>query len=95
MDAETRTCRKMVGHLRINPNLVRKVGLPKIPSKSTIRRAYGMIPEAYLREVHTRIIGDVMRHDPQLRIGPSMPIILQMCAPKACNFRMIIPKIVL
>ena len=60
MDAEARTCRKMVGHLRINPNLVRKVGLPRIPSKSTIRRAYGMIPEAYLREIHTRIIGDVM-----------------------------------
>ena len=60
MEAEARTCRKMVGHLRINPNLVRKVGLPRIPSKSTIRRAYGMIPEAYLREVHTRIIGDVM-----------------------------------
>ncbi len=30
------------------------------PSKSTIWRAYGMIPEPYLREVHTRIIGDVM-----------------------------------
>ena len=60
MEAEARTCRKMVGHLRINPNLVRKVGVPRIPSKSTIRRAYGMIPEAYLREVHTRIIGDVM-----------------------------------
>ena len=60
MEAEARTCRKMVGHLRINPNLVRRVGLSRIPSKSTIRRADGMIPEAYLREVHTRIIGDVM-----------------------------------
>ena len=27
-----------------------------------------------------------MRHDPQLRIGPSMPIILQMCAPKHATF---------
>ena len=26
------------------------------------------------------------RHDPQLRIGPSMPIILQMCAPKHATF---------
>ena len=27
-----------------------------------------------------------MRHDPQLRIVPSMPIILQMCAPKHATF---------
>ena len=40
--------------------LTMKIGLLKIPSKSTIWRAYGMIPEPYLREVHTRIIGDVM-----------------------------------
>ena len=60
MEAKARTYREMVGHLRINPNLVRRVELPRIPSKSTIWRAYGMIPETYLREVHTRIIGDVM-----------------------------------
>ena len=60
MEAEARTYRKMVGHLRINPNLVRRVGLSRIPSKSTIWRAYRLIPELYLREVHTRIIGDVM-----------------------------------
>ena len=113
MEAEARTYRKMVGHLRMNRGLAMKIGLPKIPSKSTIWRAYGMIPEPYLREVHTRIIGDVMvtgsvagdstgyssnrfvrwfsirhdqRHDPQLRIGSSMPIILQMCAPKHATF---------
>ena len=28
----------------------------------------------------------LLRHDPQLRIGPSMPIILQMCAPKHATF---------
>ena len=60
MEAEARTYRKMVGHLRMNRGLAMKIGLPKIPSKSTIWRAYGMIPEPYLREVHTRIIGDVM-----------------------------------
>ena len=27
-----------------------------------------------------------LRHDPQLRIGPSIPIILQMCAPKHATF---------
>ena len=60
MEAEARTYRKMVSHLRMNRGLAMKIGLPKIPSKSTIWRAYGMIPESYLREVHTRIIGDVM-----------------------------------
>ena len=60
MEAEARTYRKMVGHLRTNRSLAMKIGLPKIPSKSTIWRAYGMIPEPYLREVHTRIIGGVM-----------------------------------
>ena len=60
MEAEARTYRKMVGHLRMNRSLAMKIGLPKIPSKSTIWRAYGMIPEPYLLEVHTRIIGDIM-----------------------------------
>ena len=60
MEAEARTYRKMVDHLRMNRSLAMKIGLPKIPSKCTIWRAYGMIPEPYLREVHTRIIGDVM-----------------------------------
>ena len=60
MEAGARACRKTVGRLRINPNLARMVGLLRIPSKGAIWRAYGMIPEAYLREVHTRIIGDVM-----------------------------------
>ena len=60
MEAEARTYRKMVGHLRMNRSLAMKIGLPKTPSKNTIWRAYGMIPGPYLREVHTRIIGDVM-----------------------------------
>ena len=60
MEAETKTYRKMVGYLRVHPDLVSRIGLPRIPSKSTIWRAYGMIPEPYLREIHTRIIGDVM-----------------------------------
>ena len=60
MEAKARTYRKMVSHLRINRSLAMKIGLSKIPSKSTIWRAYGMIPEPYLREIHTRIIGDVM-----------------------------------
>ena len=63
MEAEARTYRKMVGHLRMNRGLAMKIELPKIPSKSTIWRAYGMILESYLREVHARIIGDVMVAD--------------------------------
>ena len=39
MEAEARTYRKMVGHLRMNRSLAMKIGLPKIPSKSTIWRA--------------------------------------------------------
>ena len=60
MEAEMKTYRKMVGYLRMHPDTVNRMGLTKIPSKSTIWRSYGMIPEPYLREVHTRIIGDVM-----------------------------------
>ena len=60
MEAEARTYRKTVGHLRTNRGLAMKIRLPKIPSKSTMWRAYGMIPEPYLREIHTRIICDAM-----------------------------------
>ena len=60
MEAEARTYRKMVYHLRVNRGLAMKIGLPRIPSKSAIWRAYGMIPEPSLREIHTRIIGDAM-----------------------------------
>ena len=60
MEAEARTHRKMVGYLRMNRGLAMKMGLPRIPPKSTIWRAYGMIPESYLREVHLRITGDIV-----------------------------------
>ena len=46
MEAEMKTYRKMVGYLRMHPDLVSRIGLPRIPSKSTIWRAYGMIPES-------------------------------------------------
>ena len=60
MEAEARTYRKMVGHLRMNRGLAMKIGLPRIPSKSTMWRAYGMIPEPYPREAHAGIAGDAM-----------------------------------
>ena len=43
----------------MHPEIVRWIGLPRVPSKSTIRRAYGMIPEPYLRVVHLRIVRDI------------------------------------
>ena len=55
-----KTYRKMVGYLRMHPDLVSRIGLSGIPSKSTIWRAYGLIPESYLREVHLRITGDIV-----------------------------------
>ena len=33
-----------------------------------------------------KMIPIIRRHDPQLRIGPLMPIILQICAPKHATF---------
>ena len=60
MEAEARTYRKMVGHLGMNRSPAMKIGLPKIPSKSTIWRACDMIPEPYLRGVHMGIVGDAM-----------------------------------
>ncbi len=60
MEAEMRTYRKMVGYLRMHPDVVCRIGLSKVPFKSTIWRAYGMIPESYLREVHLRIVRDIV-----------------------------------
>ena len=59
MEAERKTRRGMVGYLANHRNIVLKLGLPKIPSKSTISRAYGLIPEPYLMEVHRRIMREI------------------------------------
>ena len=59
MEAEMKTYRKMVGYLKMHPDVVRRIGLSKAPSKNTIWRAYGRIPESYLREVHLRIVHDI------------------------------------
>ena len=64
MEAEMKTYRKMVGYLRMHPDVVRRIGLPRVPSKSTIWRAYGMIPEPYLREVRLRIVRDIVAGSP-------------------------------
>ena len=59
MEAERRTYRKMVGYLRNNPDMAVKIGLQRIPSKSTVARAYGLIPDWYLMEVHRMVIEDM------------------------------------
>ena len=38
-EAEMRTYRKITGYLRMNPTLIRRQGLPKVPSKSAVWRA--------------------------------------------------------
>ena len=59
MEAEHKTYRKMVGYLRNNRDTVVKIGLRKIPSKSTIARTYERISDRYLMEVHCRITAEI------------------------------------
>ena len=58
-EAERKTYRKMVGHLRNNRDIVIKIELHRIPSKSTIVRAYGLIPDQYLMEAHRMVIQEI------------------------------------
>ena len=48
----------------MRPDVVRNIGLRKIPSKGTIWRAYGRIPEEYLHEIRRRIVRDIMEGSP-------------------------------
>ena len=59
METERKTYRKMVGYLQSNRDTVAKIGLRKIPSKSTIARAYGLIPARYLAEVHRKVVCEI------------------------------------
>ena len=59
LEAERTTYHKMVGILRNNHAMATKMGLTKIPSKSTIARSYGLIPEWYLVHVHQTVIREV------------------------------------
>ena len=59
VEAERKTCRKMADHLRNNRDIVMKIGLHRIPSKSTITRACGLIPDQYLMEVHRMAIQEI------------------------------------
>ena len=59
LEAERTTYRKMVGIPRNNRSMATKTGLKKIPSKNTIARSYGLIPEWYLVHVHQTVIREV------------------------------------
>ena len=59
LEVERTTYRKMVGILRNNTVMTSKIGLESVPSKSTIARAYGLIPEWYLVEAYRAVIRTV------------------------------------
>ena len=59
LEARRTTYRKMGRILRNNHTMATKMGLKKIPSKSTIARSYGLIPEWYLVQVHQTVIREV------------------------------------
>ena len=58
MEAE-KTYRKMVGHSSMHQDIISRIGLPRTPSKNTIWRAYGMIPESYLYVIHKKIVSGI------------------------------------
>ena len=60
MEAEMKTYRKMVGYLRMHSDIVCRIGLSRIPSKSASWRVYGVILEPYLREAHLKIVRDIV-----------------------------------
>ena len=53
------TYRKMVDMLRNNHTMAARMGLKKIPSKSTVARSYWMIPEWYWVKVHQTVIREM------------------------------------
>ena len=58
-EAEKKTFRGISGHIKSNKELQAKLGLDTVPSKNAIHRAYSLIPESYLNEIHARIVVDV------------------------------------
>jgi len=54
------TYRSMADRLRSNRSMAEKIGFAgATPSRSTISRAYGLIPESYFELVHKRIIATI------------------------------------
>lgn len=51
MIEEKKTLRDMVAYLHAHPDVLKAMGLEKVPSKSTLSRALRKIPQTYLRKV--------------------------------------------
>ena len=49
----------MVGYLNEHRQTLQKLGLNKVPSKSTIHRASARIPESYYRQMHFQVIAGI------------------------------------
>lgn len=63
--------REMSSHLRANPDLVRRLGMPRAPSASTIQRAHQRMGEAWLKRLNRHLLaGEKSRADP----GKSRPV---------------------
>ena len=59
MEAADKTRRGMSSYLRFHQDTAGKMGLCRIPSKSTISRAYGLIPEECLARANALITGRI------------------------------------
>ena len=60
LEFERTTYRSMADRLRSNHSMAKKIGFASAtPSRSTISRAYGLIPESYFELVHRHIIATI------------------------------------
>lgn len=65
MVEERKTLRDMVAYLHAHPDVLKAVGLKRVPSKSSLNRAVRRIPQRYLR----RVSETVVRAAPEPRDG--------------------------
>ena len=56
MTEERKPCRDMESYLRSRPELLRRLGLKRAPSKSTLNRVVRRIPQRYLRKVSNAVL---------------------------------------
>lgn len=52
------TYRETASHLRANPELCARMGLPRAPSPKTIRLALTRMPEAWLKKLNKHLLDD-------------------------------------
>ena len=59
MTEEKKTLRDMVAYLHSRPDLLKRIGLARAPSKSTLSGAMRRIPQRYLRKVSSTVLKEV------------------------------------